>query len=92
MPQGYAQDFFHISLWLPLFWVTKEIMGELLNYWCGKGDGLACCRLVLTAGMHRMQKVPPTYTVAHTSSGYLGITWYYKSYCVAFKKWVKEKI
>lgn len=66
-------------------------MGDLLNYWCGKRDGLVCCWPALTAGMHHMQKVPPTNTVAHTSSGYLGITWLYKSYCVLFKKWVKEK-
>lgn len=75
-----------------VFWERKEIMGDLLNYWCGKRDGLVCCWPALTAGMHRMQKVPPTNTVAHTSSGYLGITWLYKSYCVLFKKWVKEKI
>lgn len=58
-----------------VFWVTKEIMGDLLNYWCGKCDGLACCWPALAAGMHHMQKVPLTSTVAHTSSGYLGITW-----------------
>lgn len=57
-----------------VFWITKEIMGDLLDYCCGKCDGLACCWPALTAGMHRMQKVPLTNTVAPTSSGYLGIT------------------
>lgn len=57
-----------------VMWLTKEIVWHLLNYWCTECDWLTCCWPATTTGMHLVWKVPPTNTLAHTSSGYLGGT------------------
>lgn len=69
-----------------VLWLTKEIVWHLLNYWCTECDWLTCCWPAMTTGMHLVWKVPPTNTLVHTSSGYLGgtpgiinlIVWYKK--------------
>lgn len=81
-----------------VMWLTKEIVWHLLNYWCTECDWLTCCWPATTTGMHLVWKVPPTNTLAHTSSGYLGgtpaiinlIVWWEKEDKEEGKKWIFE--